>query len=143
MLSAPWPAALLADERCAPVYASGEVCSRPGQLLFRGLRIRVAVSTGIPARMQRHEMTHELQYFGQVRGARAWYDAFKGPEHACVHAAVVVVGEGGGGLHGGHGRTKPHPASNMCMLKGNQWSTYVRSLAVQSALNHFLMAGWH
>lgn len=46
MLSAPWPALLLADERCAPTYASEDNCSRSGQLLFRGLRIRVGLSTG-------------------------------------------------------------------------------------------------
>lgn len=46
MLEADWPQALLSHEKAGVVYCSAADSSRPGQLLFRGLRVRVAVSTG-------------------------------------------------------------------------------------------------
>jgi hypothetical protein len=46
MLEAAWPEALLSHEKAGTVYSSSSDSSRPGQLLFRGLRVRVAISTG-------------------------------------------------------------------------------------------------
>jgi class 3 adenylate cyclase len=46
MLEADWPDALLRHDKAKVVYSTGEDSSRPGQLLFRGLRVRVAISTG-------------------------------------------------------------------------------------------------
>jgi class 3 adenylate cyclase len=46
MLEADWPEALLTHEKAGTVYSSTADSSRPGQLLFRGLRVRVAISTG-------------------------------------------------------------------------------------------------
>jgi hypothetical protein len=46
MLEADWPEALLAHEKAGTVYSSSADSSRPEQLLFRGLRVRVAISTG-------------------------------------------------------------------------------------------------
>jgi hypothetical protein len=46
MLDADWPEALLSHEKACVVLSTVDDSSRPGQLLFRGLRVRVAISTG-------------------------------------------------------------------------------------------------
>ncbi|WIA17584.1 hypothetical protein OEZ85_014409 [Tetradesmus obliquus] len=66
MLEADWPQALLSHEKAGVVYSSAADSSRPGQLLFRGLRVRVAVSTGIPSMVYAHELTNTLMYAGPV-----------------------------------------------------------------------------
>lgn len=45
-VAADWPEQLLTHEKAGVVYSSNADSSRPGQLLFRGLRVRVAISTG-------------------------------------------------------------------------------------------------
>lgn len=46
MLKADWPEALLSHEKASTAYSSKADSSRLGELLFRGLRVRVAISTG-------------------------------------------------------------------------------------------------
>jgi hypothetical protein len=41
-----WPEALLSHEKAGTVYRSSGDSSRMGLLLFRGLKVRVAISTG-------------------------------------------------------------------------------------------------
>lgn len=43
---ADWPDQLLTYDKAGVVFSSQADSSRPGQLLFRGLRVRVAISTG-------------------------------------------------------------------------------------------------
>jgi hypothetical protein len=43
-----WPDQLLTHDKAGVVYSTGKDSSRPGHLLFRGLRVRVAISTGGP-----------------------------------------------------------------------------------------------
>eukprot|EP00775_Hariotina_reticulata_P007075 gene7075-7288_t len=64
MLEAEWPDALLRHDKAKVVYSTSEDSSRPGQLLFRGLRVRVAISTGIPSMVYTHELTNTLMYAG-------------------------------------------------------------------------------
>ncbi|KIY97406.1 adenylate cyclase [Monoraphidium neglectum] len=66
MLEADWPEALLSHEKAAVVLSDLSDSSRPGTLLFRGLRVRVAVSTGIPTVVQSHDLTSSLSYAGPV-----------------------------------------------------------------------------
>lgn len=46
MLEAEWPEVLLTHEKAGVVLSTAQDSSRPGQLLFRGLRVRVAITTG-------------------------------------------------------------------------------------------------
>ena len=46
MLEAEWPQPLLAHEKAALVYSSMDDSTRPGELVFRGLRVRMAITTG-------------------------------------------------------------------------------------------------
>eukprot|EP00877_Chromochloris_zofingiensis_P009839 jgi/Chrzof1/5108/Cz15g11210.t1 len=47
MLEAEWPEQLLYHDKACTVYSSDMDSSSPGQLLFRGLRVRVAINTGL------------------------------------------------------------------------------------------------
>jgi len=53
LLGADWPEELLTHDKAAVVFASEEECSSPGSLLYRGLRIRVAINTGGLVRLHR------------------------------------------------------------------------------------------
>lgn len=66
MLEADWPEELLDQEKAGLVYSQKKDSSIPDQLLFRGLRVRIAINTGIPAAVQRHHVTDTLEYHGQV-----------------------------------------------------------------------------
>ena len=46
MMEADWPEALLSHEKAGVVFSTAGDSSRPGTLLFRGLRVRVAIGTG-------------------------------------------------------------------------------------------------
>ncbi len=52
LLNAAWPEALLSHPRAATVYSTEMDSSRPGQLLFRGLRVRAAINTGASGRFR-------------------------------------------------------------------------------------------
>ncbi|GBF94709.1 adenylate cyclase [Raphidocelis subcapitata] len=71
MLDADWPEALLSHEKARVVLSTAGDSSRPGQLLFRGLRVRVAISTGIPTVVRMNEMTNTLTYGGPVMESAA------------------------------------------------------------------------
>ncbi|GAX82245.1 hypothetical protein CEUSTIGMA_g9673.t1 [Chlamydomonas eustigma] len=66
LMNAPWPEALLQHPKACIVVGKDTDGSRPGATLFRGLRIRVGINTGVPALVSRHDVTQELQYYGQV-----------------------------------------------------------------------------
>jgi class 3 adenylate cyclase len=46
MLEAEWPQAILDHDKAGVQYSSKENSTRPGELLFRGLRVRMAITTG-------------------------------------------------------------------------------------------------
>ncbi|KAL0023908.1 hypothetical protein WJX79_009620 [Trebouxia sp. C0005] len=60
LLEAPWPPELLQNAQ-----ARLETCPE-GKLLFRGLRVRMAINTGIPAEIIVHNMTKQVEYRGEM-----------------------------------------------------------------------------
>ncbi|KAL0029412.1 hypothetical protein WJX77_005563 [Trebouxia sp. C0004] len=60
LLEAPWPPELLQHAQ-----ARLETCPE-GKLLFRGLRVRMAISTGIPAEIIVHNVTKQVEYRGEI-----------------------------------------------------------------------------
>ncbi|KAL3142345.1 hypothetical protein ABBQ38_002682 [Trebouxia sp. C0009 RCD-2024] len=60
LLEAPWPPELLQHEK-----ARVETCAE-GKLLFRGLRVRVAINTGIPTEIIVHNVTKQVEYRGEM-----------------------------------------------------------------------------
>ncbi|DBA88295.1 TPA: hypothetical protein ACH3X1_016535 [Trebouxia sp. C0004] len=60
LLEAPWPPELLQHAQ-----ARLETCPE-GKLLFRGLRVRMAISIGIPAEIIVHNVTKQVEYRGEI-----------------------------------------------------------------------------
>ncbi|KAK9829912.1 hypothetical protein WJX72_008611 [[Myrmecia] bisecta] len=74
LLAAPWPVEMLSQRTsCIKTAAQGEVTDReaaaelePTSVLFRGLRIRMGVATGVVDRASVHELTKRVDYSGPV-----------------------------------------------------------------------------
>jgi len=59
LLNAKWPTALSNFPEAQTVYHNGK-------LLFNGLRVRMAIATGHPKRLQTNPLTNEVEYIGGV-----------------------------------------------------------------------------
>lgn len=58
LLSADWPAELMSHPKAHTEYAVDSSSDAKGQLLFRGLRVRMAVSTGVTQHRQDPHLLH-------------------------------------------------------------------------------------
>ncbi|KAK9834423.1 hypothetical protein WJX74_001487 [Apatococcus lobatus] len=63
LLQAPWPSPLLEHPKACEEWYEGEDGSH---LLFRGIRVRMAINTGKPSCVSAHKVTRQLEYSGSV-----------------------------------------------------------------------------
>ena len=73
LLTAPWPATILAHPRAAVASSSGRPLSQehskhllPHDVLFRGLRVRMGIAAGVVEHSSVHEVTKRTEYAGKV-----------------------------------------------------------------------------
>ncbi|KAK9815654.1 hypothetical protein WJX72_007454 [[Myrmecia] bisecta] len=63
LLQLPWPAELLTHHRAAEEKA---MVDDEETVIFRGLRVRMGINTGVPEYLQMHNVTKQLEYHGYV-----------------------------------------------------------------------------
>ena len=75
LLTAPWPAALLAHPLACINTGKVTVTSQthaqylqPSDILFRGLRVRMGMASGVVERVHVHEVTKRVEFSGRVMG---------------------------------------------------------------------------
>ncbi|KAL3161919.1 hypothetical protein ABBQ38_009004 [Trebouxia sp. C0009 RCD-2024] len=68
LLKEQWPIKL-AEHHMARTVSIGDLEGNGpgGQVLFNGLRVRMAINTGVPARVRTHDVTKQVEYIGDVQ----------------------------------------------------------------------------
>lgn len=95
LLTAPWPAALLAHPKACINTGKITVTSQthaqylqPSDILFRGLRVRMGVASGVVERLHVHEVTKRVEFSGRVMELVSLWDVRQG----CVYSLLASLG---------------------------------------------------
>ncbi|DBA82772.1 TPA: hypothetical protein ACH3X1_007000 [Trebouxia sp. C0004] len=99
LLTAPWPTELIGHHRSSirtstKVVSSAEraVHLAASEVLFRGLRVRMGIGTGIIGKVQVHELTKRREYTGPVMDlAKAVSECPSGGQIVCCSATFASI----------------------------------------------------
>ena len=90
-----WPKEICQEGRAGPVFMScgDSIATAQSVQIFRGLRVRMGVATGVPSHVRQHKLTRRREYAGDVVWrARSLSDVPVGGQILLDHTTATIVG---------------------------------------------------